>query len=73
LCVSSRYREQWVGDGARKKSWCIEYQNLMPLATDKYSGKIFQFMKWEEKMAGEDSEPEKMVQNWQEHILQSEK
>ncbi len=58
LCVSSRYCEQWVGDGACKKSWCVEYLNLMPLATDKYSGNIFQFMKSEESMAGEDSEPE---------------
>jgi hypothetical protein len=55
--VSSRYCEQWVGNGARKKSWCIEYQNLMPLTTDIYSGNVFQFMKLEELMAGEDSEP----------------
>jgi hypothetical protein len=53
----------------------------MPLATDIYSGNVFQFMKLEESMAGEDSEPvqEKIlnqrerVPNWQEHILQSEK
>jgi hypothetical protein len=32
----------------------------MPLATDKYSGNIFQFMKSEESMAGEDSEPARM-------------
>ncbi len=42
----------------RKKSWCIKYQNLMPLATDKYSGNVFRFMKSEELMVGEDSEPE---------------
>jgi hypothetical protein len=30
----------------------------MPLATDKYSGNIFLFMKLEKSMAGEDSEPE---------------
>ncbi len=58
LCVSSGYREQWVGDGARKKSWCVEHQNLMPLATDIYSGNFFQFMKSEELMVGEDSKPE---------------
>jgi hypothetical protein len=29
----------------------------MPLATDKYSGNVFRFMKSEESMAGEDSEP----------------
>jgi hypothetical protein len=38
-----------------KKSWCIESQNLMPLATDKYCGKVFRFMKSEESVAGEDS------------------
>jgi hypothetical protein len=32
----------------------------MPLATDIYSGNVFRFMKLEESMAGEDSEPEKM-------------
>ncbi len=41
LCVSSRYPKQWVGNGACEKSWCVEYQNLMPLATDKYNGNIF--------------------------------
>ncbi len=60
MCVSSKYCKQWVGDGAPKMSWCVEYQNLMPLATDKYSENIFRFMKLEEKMAGEDSEPETM-------------
>jgi hypothetical protein len=32
---------------------------LMPLATDIYSGNVFRFMKSEQLMAGEDSEPEK--------------
>jgi hypothetical protein len=32
----------------------------MPLATDIYSRNVFQFMKSEQSMAGEDSEPEKM-------------
>ncbi len=32
----------------------------MPLATDIYSGNVFRFMKSEQLMAGEDSEPEKM-------------
>jgi hypothetical protein len=31
----------------------------MPLATDIYSGNVFGFMKSEQLMAGEDSEPEK--------------
>ncbi len=31
----------------------------MPLATDIYSGNVFRFMKSEQSMAGEDSEPEK--------------
>jgi hypothetical protein len=31
----------------------------MPLATDIYSGNVFQFMKLEQSMAGEDSEPVK--------------
>jgi hypothetical protein len=57
LCVSGRYHEQCDGNGAREKSWCVEFQNLMPLATDKYSGNVFRFMKLEESMAGEDSEP----------------
>ncbi len=57
LCVLGRYHEQGVGNGARKKSWCIEYQNLMLLATDIYSGNIFRFMKLEESVAGEDSKP----------------
>ncbi len=57
LCVLGRYCEQFDGDGARKKSWCVESQNLMPLTTDKYSGNIFRFMISEEAMAGEDSEP----------------
>jgi hypothetical protein len=57
LCVLGRYHEQCDGNGARKKSWCIESQNLMPLATDKCSRNVFQFMKLEESMAGEDSEP----------------
>ncbi len=59
MCVSSRYQEQWDGDGVCKKNWFVEYQNLMPLATDIYSGNIFRFMKSEQSMAGEDSEPEK--------------
>ncbi len=37
-----------VGDGAREKSWCVEYKNLMPLATVIYSGNVFRFMKSEE-------------------------
>jgi hypothetical protein len=45
----------------------------MPLATDKYSRNVFQFMKLEESMAGEDSKPAGTCSNWQEHILQSEK
>jgi hypothetical protein len=59
LCVSGRYFEQCQcdGDHAHEKSWCVESQNLMPLATDKYGGNIFRFMKSEELMAGEDSEP----------------
>jgi hypothetical protein len=55
--VLGRYCEQCDGNGARKKSWCVESQNLMPLATDIYSGNVFQIMKLEESMAGEDSEP----------------
>jgi hypothetical protein len=31
----------------------------MPLATDIYSGNVFRFMKSEQPMVGEDSEPEK--------------
>jgi hypothetical protein len=31
----------------------------MPLATDIYGGNVFRFMKLEQLMAGEDSEPEK--------------
>jgi hypothetical protein len=77
LCVSSRYLEQWVGNAAGKKSWCVEYQNLMPLATDKYNGNVFQFMKSEELMAGEDSKPAGMCSelvgthffNWKNKIL----
>jgi hypothetical protein len=57
LCVLGRYCGQCDGNGACKKSWCVESQNLMPLTTDKYSGNIFQFMKLEESMTGEDSEP----------------
>ncbi len=53
-----RYCEQCDGNGARKKSWGVESQNLMPPATDIYSGNVFRFMKSEELMAGEDSEPE---------------
>ena len=41
LCISGRYREQCDGNGAREKSWCNELQNLMPLATDIYSGNVF--------------------------------
>ncbi len=41
LCVLGRYCEQCDGNSARKKSWCIESQNLMPLATDKYGRNIF--------------------------------
>jgi hypothetical protein len=41
LCVLGRYCEQCDGDGACEKGWCIESQNLMPLATDKYSGNVF--------------------------------
>ncbi len=41
-----------------KKSWCVESWNLMPLATDIYSGNIFQLTKLEESMVGEDSKPE---------------
>jgi hypothetical protein len=36
-------------------SWCVKSQNMMPLATDKYSGNVFRFMKSEQLMAGEDS------------------
>jgi hypothetical protein len=57
LCVSGIYHEQCDGNGAHEKSWCVESQNLMPLATDKYSRNIFRFMKLEELMAGEDSKP----------------
>jgi hypothetical protein len=41
------------------------------MAGQKYTdgGNVFRFMKSEEKMAGEDFEPEKHVQNWQEHIF----
>ncbi len=56
LCVSGRYCGQCDGNGTRKKSWCIESQNLMPLATDNYKGNVFWFMKSEESMAGEVSE-----------------
>ncbi len=35
------------------------YQNLMPLATDIYSGNVFRFTKLEQSMAEEDSELEK--------------
>ncbi len=45
------------GDGVCKKRWCIDSKSLMPLATNKYSRNIFQCMKLEESMAGEDSEP----------------
>jgi hypothetical protein len=55
LCVLGRYCEQCDGNGAHKNSWCIESQKLMPLATDKYSGNIFRFMKLEEKVVGDDS------------------
>ncbi len=72
LCVSGRYCEQCDGNGACKKSWCIESQTLMPLATDKYSGNIFQFMKLEESMVGEDSKLAGMWSNWREYILRSE-
>ncbi len=58
LCVSGRYCEQCDGNGALKKSWWIESQNLMPLATDINSGNVFRFMKLEESMAGEDSKLE---------------
>ncbi len=69
MCVLGRYREQWVGDDARKKSWCVESQKLMPLATDIYSRNVFQFMKLEESMAGEDSKPEETCSKWREHIF----
>jgi hypothetical protein len=55
-----RYCEQCDGDGVHEKSWCIESQNLMPLATDKYSENLFGFMKSKELMVGENSKPARM-------------
>jgi hypothetical protein len=56
LCVLGRYRQKCDGNGAHEKSWCVESQNLMPLATDIHCGNIFRLMTSEELMAGEDSE-----------------
>ncbi len=47
VCVLGRYCEQCDGNGVHDKSWCIESRNLMPLATDKYSGNVSWFMKLE--------------------------
>jgi hypothetical protein len=41
----------------------------MPLATDKYSGKVFGFMKSEELMVGEDSKPAGMCSDQNNTIL----
>ncbi len=55
MCLYRIYCEQCDGNGVRKKSWSVESQNLMPFATDKYSGNVFLFMKLDESMVGEDS------------------
>ncbi len=41
LCVLGIYHEQCDDNGARKKSWCVESRNLMPLTSDKYGRNVF--------------------------------
>jgi hypothetical protein len=56
ICVYLVDSVSVIGDGACKKRWCIESKILMPLATDKCSGNVFQYMTLEELMVGEDFE-----------------